>query len=1442
LIERVNISGEQKLSVFEGVISASYKNTYKASHTIFDLSKLSWIGYLPATLLFSWAATLARIDGKSVTIELPPRETLKPQVKKILLEYGIISRLVHLGVQVPYSSSPGPLVAIPLTVISPDQDLWHTLRGTAERLTATSEFPKEFTEIVIDIFKIVVFELAENAFIHASGAIPHYGISFARSASTSGSGGFISTFRPNTQYIEVCIGDIGPGIRARLGPSMPEGYSPPFRTVHQYLKPERLLAYAFEFSTTSDIDRRKARLQELLTDEQLDPNEIATGLFCVLELTRSYGGQFIVRSPEGILSLDFSSGGNRPIVKGKNELGIAKLGRLPGTHYLFRLPLTQVRQQRASTQIEHVVNELVSIDAFDPFIGVGNSEEPHLVLHSVIDRIDKHLIGYRQKEGLSLIMPPRFPLPSRAEALFISAVQSMHHGLRQIIWLNRNAGTKLNRSIELTTSSNQRSKVERLAILVGDIVANTFTWIGEPNPKWSAILELNEASSDTSRLQPLIYADVRKAYQAELRQYLQSIFARPEVRHAPGPFLIEGQYYTEIFFQIARALENRDELHMFSEWALDHLNKEIDVLIAHSTTVFPLVYKVAQLMEKYWGRRPAIIEYDPLVSPAKVMTQTLAMAGRHAAIFTGVICRGVQLRNLLEIVAGLEIDIILSLIDGRSEQESNRPFLWESQRGRKMLDLQVIQTESILAYRDPPYGGKGALLESGVVSDEHVYIIDRRTQAPTLYVRTEKPKLSLSDLLEGPARESSALICGHTEYNKKHYSFFLDFPRLFASLQDDLQGWVRDQVNYVAHARQLQDNSWHACVYNPDGSLSQIIDFLPSLEQHPSVSLVSANELNAPPPMKTIEPRGHWLIILPALASGETVQQCIEYVSRQAPATMLVLCVASRMNPYQLTFLTGISHYRSAQLRMACFLEFPIAAWTSGEDTCPLCTEIAELERLKDYVKRQRGPNSKLVEALNGKISANQAVPLNTAWQASGFSTIPSKRDYERSYIRALYESAAVDINRRRELNTVLEADTGAIDRFLEILASERLCPQFSQDSLDRRLYKVWPNIYFRLQEIICNENPPFPIGRFIGAVIRLSPSLIVTQAVNLIRRFATSRRDVEEICIGLLQVRAEPSDIGEFSEDIGVGGNSENINLFLETLESIRRAKEYDNKEFDESIAAIGKLWSRLSRSSKFSEPLEKLAQTPLERYMEYQEALLDAERMWREWRGEISELVLKIQAGPVWPSLSKRRPDLGRDITRFEHGIANLGLLAKMTSQQVDNEKAILLKVWSTAREVEEVGKKIAGYLYELVVNPVLCEAAKLGDELIAKDGSKLKVRKNIDQTVPWVFCDLQELDSACTHLVDNWQKHKKIDREGGEVWIAVYKEGTFVVLEFGDDIEGDFDIQSEGGLRIVHEFCEAYGGKVQYVIKERTKSLQMFLRMAETSWHPNEKYLYI
>lgn len=1435
----IKISGTLYISTFEKILNQYYRESLNKNNIVFDLRRLEWTGFFPASLFFSW---VKHLNGKkninSIKILLPERASMPSQVRKVLLGYRILSQLNDAKVNIPYYSDEFPHQGIPLSMPKSFEKVTQSYKYEADDYIQRLNLQGSESQSVKDAFDVIIYELLENIYVHANRACPHYGVAHTISSGRKSSyaAGFMTVFDKGVPYIEIMLGDLGTGINNKLKKFIKNDFTTYFNLGKNNRKEERILTYAFDFFSTSDEEGRKKRIIKLIDDKEIEIkiSEIATGLFCVLQAAKSNQGQLVVRTPQAILGFDFYKNPNNLHISGKNDLGLKSLAPLPGTHYLLRIPLihkTTPRVHETSPglheQREFDFNKTGLPQVLAPFDAVKTKGETHYTIYSALKKVNEHLSVYRQHEGISLIMPPPTPLISRAILIFLVGLNAMAKGKRTLIWCNPRVFSLF--PVKNSSSLyNSNPKFIAGSVYAGDLMLNKFlrldTFVLDEGEKANA--PIFSVAQNTIRV-------LRYKYISNLVHHLRNILKKPEVLHVPGPFFIVGKYYTGKYYEIPKALNESIDRRRFAEWCFVQCPEIPDIIIATTGSLKPLADEIAGIMEEN-GKKPEVFEFSE--SNISGGVSSYKNKEKTGVILADVICRGKTVRDLLSWANLLKIDKIITLIDARSKENLGQEFFHISTgKQKKLTPVIALLNDSIEIHNKP-------------IKSEKIFVIDPKTGAPTLYLRESREQIALLDMLKGPAKEADALFSGHCEYKEKHYSHFLHLPKLINALSLQIEYWIKEQVDYVEKQSHGEDrksgsisDSWHVLLCNPE--IRWIETFLKNLLPDVKIEKVDRAKLLAPgipsdddqknqskesstiPSADYMADSDHdivsrkqnWLIFHSAIATGETARLSIEFVSRKAPDSILLLCFMGRMDPHHRTFFDGVGQYRNALLYFGIFLNFPIGAYPVIGENCPMCAVNKRLDGLlKMTLDILRDKDSHIGIAIQDKISANKHIVLEYGEGKDNIKKILSDHSMKRAYYRALYEGARYEIPMRDELYTELNKHKDSIDRFLEVISMERLSPIFKEEELKNRLMNskncnVFHEVQNRLYEILEKEKPPFQVGRVIGAIIHIIPYAFIAKAVDMIKRFIDSYTDVKEICIGLLLINALPYETEDIRAFCRHNKHPKTEKLFSETVKLIEM---FDKVDAEDSVSAIRKiklLQHRLIESSDFSSGSECLSgissnnrnNIKWEKIEEY------TNRLCGGWRRDVSPLLTEIYGYNLWPKLAKRHPDLASSLNTLDNYTAKLSNLFQSfeTISNPPNSK-IIEAIFDRSIKIDNLRKKVGHIIInDLCVDITKCYASFLPEVLSANNGGIINISKEIDYDVPLVFCDLRVLNSIIDEIIKNWKKHKK-DKKNSKAWFKIYKENKMVCLEFGDNIPGDFNLESEGGLRMIQEFCDTYG----------------------------------
>lgn len=1432
---KINITGKIYISTFEQILNKNYKESLKATDIIFDLKKIEWIGFFPCSLFYSWVMKLNFQENiLSIQILLPARRYLPAQVSKLLLRHDILSKLYNgKKVYIPYHSDEFPDHGIPLKTPELFSDAVSDFKHQADDYIQKLNLTGPPSKSIRDAFDIIIYELLENVFIHAKGNCPHYSVAYAKSSGRQAQsfGGFMTVFDKDVPYIEIILGDLGTGINNKLRKSYTKDQKNLFELGKNNRKEERILTYAFDFFSTSDESIRKARIDKLIIDKTLNikTSEVASGLFCVLQAARSNQGQLVVRTPHSILGFDCYSNPKQIRITGRNELGLKTLAPIAGTHYLLRIPLIKKRSRDINQidlpkQKEFDFNKTGMPKVLAPFDGITVREKTSSIIHYALKAVNTHLDIYREYEGITLIMPPPIPLISRAILIFLIGLNAMLKGKRVLIWCNPRVFS-LFPFIKNEFSSQIAPNFLPGTVCICDIMTNKFLSVNI-----SVLENIQDLDNTLFSAAANSIEVIKKSYENALNNSFEKILQNETVLHQPGPFFIVGKYYTEKYYEIPKALKKNIERRRIAEWCFIQCQEVPDILILSTNSLKLLAEELLGIFQEN-GKKPEVLIYSEYRIADKVLSHR--NKEKKALILADVICRGKTVQDLLLWAYLLDIKKILSIIDARPNDQIGQDFLnLFTGKQKRLIPVNAILKDSIEIFKQP-------------IKSETITVIDHKTSSPALYVRSSKTQISLIEMLKGPAKEADALYSAHCEYKEKHYAHFLHLPKLIKALSKKIEVWIKTNVDFISKRSQGNDTEvsgvieeWHVILCNPE--IRWIEGFLKSLLQDVRIDVPTKEELLAPGVPLNMNQRDeirkskshmknslssspkkirNCLIIHSAIASGETARLSLEFASREAPDNIMMLCFMARMDPYHRTFFEGIELYRNALFDFGIFLDFPIGAYQVINGNCPMCLVNERLDALQklasDFLPEN---NSEINIAILGKISANKPIVLEYGNGKDNIKKTLSNHSLKRAYYRALYEGAFYDMSMQDKLYDELHSNNNNIDRFLEVISVERLSPIFKENELERRLlnsenHNAFPLIKTRLYEILDEENPPFQMGRVIGAFLHLLPEAFIAKSINMMKRFINSYTDISEICIGLLLINALPLESDDFLSLCRQNKHPKTEKLFSETTEILKKRNEKHIDDADKTIFSITLLHHKLLRSGNFSscsESLNLIALDPDES-IQFDTLKEFIQRLCDGWKREISPLISKMNRYTTWSDLKQQHTDFANKLIELDSYVTKL---SKLYESIIGNDTNTIQDIFIRSIKIDELRKEIGIFIDDnLSFNFDNSFIQKIPDSLLANNGFEITVSKEIDFSLPSVFCNGKELYEIVNEIIKNWVQHKK-NEINSVCGVKVFMENEYVCLEFTDNIPGNFQLDGMGGIRMTKDFCNSYGCSLEHM----------------------------
>jgi len=1021
-----------------------------------------------------------------------------------------------------------------------------------------------------------------------------------------------------------------------------------------------------------------------------------------------------------------------------------------------------------------------AIDIISPFPD-SDALEPARVQAATL-KFQQHVELRRQRPGVSLVRGGRAPLTTRAGALFTAELAGMDRGARHVICLDDIAnGARLRR--EPTASDYIPPPAHGTGVLLGgDLFRNSFWSVDYASAEVPQYLA--ERKGDEFRMNANILGRTRLKYAQSVKSEIAAIVGSPDVRLTDGPFLIEGQYFTNIFFSVTDAICDSATLQLCADWAACVIPQDCDLLIFVTAPVAALTRKIARRYGEMYGAEPAVMgEGEILQGRFHLGTP------RKCVAITDVIGRGAVLDAILSAIYPATIRAVVTIVDSRPVEADNDFFEFDMANAERKAKLIAVLREPITTF-DTEEGALRERPQADVTGQQSLSfsprakIIDPDTHRPTVYTVDDPISVNEIEAVLSVARDSKALRYGHTLYGRRHYAVYLHFERLFRALRPLFENWLRGQFGKNSGLPPRR-----CVVLNELGSLSWLGRSIAGIDPAIVPEEVTENDLRAPGPPAKNPGRGTTFVILPGSASGDLARRAIEYASRAKPQAIVLLIVTTRMEPAHLSFLSGLSSYRNIRVQVSSFAHLPVRAYPDPS-ACPLCEERAARQRL---AKDAADKFPTLHAALTRSVDALAPLDVERVVDENVFA--PTEAELRRVRIRALYEASEHDLNARRILTERLRSDPCEIDHFLEIVAMEHRSIHFSLLTMNRRLLAIYASVRSRVEDLLMIATSPFSIASKLPALAHISPSSCALAASRLINAYLQSPNDLEAICGTLLALRRSPEEADLKLDD----ASEEARRLISDTRKFVATPPENDDSAaFVESIERV---WSVLIRSSLVTVRLPELYGLAERKNPSDTDIQRVALHVYDGWNSELLNLLGDTVLNRHWPFFARRHTQLASDVAMLTDLMHRIRRHA---------ETPVVRELHALADQVKGIVKRLATSVLELFVPPVQSEIGNIPDALPA--GARIvRIQTHIAPDIPPIFADARCLNEALREVQKNWAEHASDDSP--EVRIDVRRDDEFVIIDLADNFGGSINRESWGGVRVMREFCEAYGGKLRF-----------------------------
>ncbi|MBF0590801.1 MAG: hypothetical protein HQL02_01805 [Nitrospirae bacterium] len=1441
---------------YEEAFSKNVDECKKHDSITFDFSGMRWIGVLQTSLLFDWIHRMIRDRGKTVKAILPAEElrvgaeiTDENQAVWFLSRISFFEELKKIGVTLSLNIKPGCNYGI---AVFKDFSNTEELRSYERSLGRPSSYNQllgggDDVDLIRDgdLKDILLHELGDNAFVHGAGVDVRFAVSEYPKHDTFKWHGILASFGGRS-YIEVVVSDSGKeGLLKKLASFVPEGYIPADADIKGKLSKDlKTVVYAFEFSSTSDEERRKQKVAEILKkDGEEYAYAIPTGLFHVASLCRIYGGQIIVRTGSVLVSIDYSILTKRLIKKKSNLAPIA------GTHVLVRVPrnrdkIKQVQWRKPTT--DYVPKKFLSISLGD--INKQSATSSDFIL-KVQKRIEEVITECRQKDILqvailcdglqgdglkvdtktfSLLLVILSLIRRYDCALILFGVRNelMSGALKQWEFIQNKQQASPNGVIRL--------QEYRSFILCSDDFSETITFgnitlpdstVKTETPIYGNYLEFNTES-------------LFELYINALNKELRELIERPPVKYPNAHYLIEGKYYTHAYYEIRKLVSQQIARDMSGNYFRQLLLKRnIGTVFVITESFYEFTdYMTEKTKDVKWCKKIKDKERSSFIDAFNSRDKN-----KGFLILTDVVSTAKGVRNFLSLVPDSYIDEIkvFCFLDARVDEYEY--ILIERRDGPHKVSVLRILKKSINPIKELPSG----------TDYSKVLIIDKRTLAPTSYDNVEISLISFNELVD-MAIESHAIFPGHILYKGKHYNYFLYFAQLFLNNKGKLEERLNN-ILITDHTKRGINNEEITVFYLDEqkGWENLIADYI-STKGIAKYEAITFDQLKAPPPtlaMSSNNPTAI-LFIIPAIITGETARLCLEYAHRFKPTYIYIYILVARMDSTLLSFYRKIRGYGNCKNDSEdvydcknVFIEilsiFPIKAYTS-KNSCPMCELEKVIIDVQHKVKNLKTYNY-LSEIVNkrAKLFTKQEITLEDL--DKGIVTPLSYKDKEKVIMRGYYEEAARNLEQREKLKTMLRNSVECQETFIEMVGEEFMSSHFSAEEVKEIIHTEYEGIENKVSAYKAIENTAsvliqkldkerVSIKMLLG-IYRLFPEMLSNSFKKMFSSAieADNKEACEDlICLALLDPDSYLFAKLEDLKDIkNIGDDSWKKSLINQTK---RFFNPQNKKSLKTPVEDFMELLWLLKRSTPWGTNIENL------RLLIQIKDFLSIERLFNVLESEgINRVLAFVESlkktnkqkniDSLWNAIKIELKDIDKPVT----AIKSTSVIMKKLI-----EKKYTQELLDTLEKLDGYGNALKEGLLTLFVNPI---KVKMEIEKIKASKwpiSDFDIRFRISHDQPGILFTLENLQTCLMNVIDNAVEFIRKNNNNPKLfpetfWMefdfAGYTEDKLAsIMYVRDNILWEDKIVPTGGMKQFALYCQKYSAALDFDPKKEDKHIKI------------------
>ncbi|MGD0038317.1 MAG: hypothetical protein ABSC53_13610, partial [Bacteroidota bacterium] len=1045
----IALQGELGVQLIEEALASNYKKSLSAKRLDIDLRSATWISPLGVTSLLCWFYEVSKQRGE-ICCRLPENESFASTFIETIDFRAAVERLGGKITNIARSHRRfrrNKLAALRSFASESEYKTYcYDLNSEkGQKLLLELDDIPEF--ISSGRFRnIILSELLDNSFTHAKGINSHYAAFESDTSEKDRSPHPLIASFGSRGYIEVSVADSSSlNLVKTLRKHVPTDYN---ESVSYQLtrklrdEVERTILYAFEYASTSNEEGRKNRIKAWLASYEGEPQALATGLYENLALARFYQGQIIIRTAGKLGTIDYSSvdiKNPKPRVFFWNLPRRRKLAFLHGTIVTIRVPINKtptgklVRPETPERSIVETTSTAVFPIRMCSILEVAANElqqQEHLL------RLEAELIESLRvsSNNCALVVCglEKSGIPSKVLCAFaelVAHIPRMGKGL--LLLVDAQQFEQLQEHwVKVQEKAAQRNSVTSdPALLI----------MGTSNIVCEAYGSIHHAEATLYKKMAVQLPNGPYVTVDDLLSHIRAIAVKRILKSAPifhdnGLFLIERRYYLTKFYEVRKILENPFGSFHLAMWLGQRLRALMPNVLIYNVNFLKTLIEHAYSFMPDASSKPLLLDASAH-SAASLATEVSSLPNQKPRIvfLCDALVRAMWIQQFLNRYSFPESISIVAVVDGRAGGRGYLSF----EGAEKPLQIPVYapyRTELTPIIQRP--------LE---VPLSEVAIIDQRTHSPTRYpiaergAENEEAVLKLLD-------DTSSIRPGHFELGDKHLLYFAPFRRGFQSIRKMLTGWLEREYVDITTTLGVDPSQMPVFVLSEGSGLEEIAaKVLPGMSR---VVSLTRDQLQAPP--AAASPTSAMWFIMPALATGKTLQQVLDYGRSFKPKYIRVSIVLSRTDPNTVGFYQRISEYSQIETKISFMVTMPLPWFDKSH--CQICAARKKLENLITHPAAVARPQLRILLEL-----AHAEIRHEVLTSASSAPTTWDRpKDYplwKEIYLVSLYAQAQNDMEAKSRLKNELSDE-----RNVELLAAglgraftDKL---FSPDGTARSIYK----------------------------------------------------------------------------------------------------------------------------------------------------------------------------------------------------------------------------------------------------------------------------------------------------------------------------------------------------------------------------------------------------